>query len=284
MGSAPSLILTAILAVLYSLSSPLPATDLPPQVSATLSQISPTATVIESTPFQAAGENLYVVEVEIPETRQTREWYLDSHGVPMGVQIFGRELPKALRESLPASLRKKGGCMPDAVKIFERGQTLFEFERREKGVPRALGFGPDGHQIYTQIDSDQLPKALRKTLDHLIQSEGKLESILQRHGRRVPSYQLAFEREGKPLWITVAPSGKVLRREETADFETTPPPIQAAILAVSQTADPMRILRQSDGRADRFEVRLFKDCTLQVFLFTQSGKPLGPPMKPQRLP
>jgi hypothetical protein len=274
----------AILATAICLLGRLPAADLPAPVLAGVSEIAPRALASDSTTFQSAGEDLYVVEVEIPGNPQKREWYFDAHGVPVGVQIFGHELPPALHKSLPAGLRQKDGVVPDAVKIFESGKPLFEFEKRGGGGSRSLGFHPDGHPAYSQTDASQLSKPIRRAVHRLIEAEGELESILQRPGRPGPSYQLALKQQGKPLWITLAPSGKVLHREETAGLENTPPQVQAALVAAGGTVGRARILRQLEAKTERFEARFFKQGSLHILIVSNTGKPIGPALTPLRLP
>lgn len=271
---------TALLLVCATLH----AAELPPPVAASIPQISPAASPGEITPFDDAGETLYIVEVQVPGRQETREWHFDAHGVPVGVQVFEKELPPALREALSPHLNRKDAELSDAVKIFEGDKAMFEVEITFGKESKVLGFYSDGRPAYTETDLQSLPKPLRKSVNHLTQTEGALENILrvERKGREL--YQLALKRPQKPLWITLDASGAVAEREEVVDFKNTPESVQSAILAKAGSGDCVRVLLKRTVKTVEFEVHFFRDSKLHFLHLSQTGETQGPPVEPLNLP
>ena len=274
----------SVLTAWILLCAALEAAVLPPTVAASLIQISPTASPGEITPFADAGETLYIVEVQIPGSQATREWHFDAQGVPVGVQVFEKELPQAVRAALTPHLNRKGAELSDAVKIFEADKALFEVEITCERESKVLGFYSDGRPAYTVADLHSLPKPLQKSANELAQTEGALENILrvERNGRAL--YQLSIHRPKKPLWITLHPSGAVEEREEVVDFRATPESVQSAILAKADSGDRVRVLLKQAGKTLEFEVHFFRDSKLHILHLSETGETKGPPVEPLTLP
>jgi hypothetical protein len=274
---------TALIAFLMACPT-FQAAELPLAVAASIPQISPTASPGEITPFDDAGETLFIVEVQVPGSPETREWHFDAQGVPVGVQVFEKELPAALREALLPHLNKKGAEVSDAVKIFEAGKALFEVEITFGKESKVLGFYSDGRPAYTETDLQSLPKPLRKSINHLTQTEGTFENILRVEGRARELYQISINRPKQPLWITLDASGAVLEREEVVDFKATPEAVQSAILTKAGSGDRVRVLLKRAGKTLEFEVHFFRDAKLHIFHLSQTGETQGPPIEPLNLP
>jgi hypothetical protein len=272
--------LVALLAVEGRLS----AIELPPPLFASIAQISPGASPGEITLFEDAGETLYSVHIAIPGTTLEREWIFDGEGVPMGVEVFGKELPPALRTSLSAHTKSEGAEISRVVKIFEEGKPLFEVEFSIQGNSKVLGFYADGRPAYTERNLSSLPKPLQHSIKQCEQTEGTLESILQlwEHGPEL--YQIELKRPGKPLWITLKASGMVVKREEPVAYESTPEPVQAAILAKAGSGVRVRILRRQAWEVLGFEVCYLKDAKLHTLRLSQTGAFQGSPLEPLPLP
>jgi hypothetical protein len=262
------------------------AVDLPASVAKSLAQIAPadTAPIIEITPFNGAGESLYLVEIQIPGSSDKREWYFDAQGVPVGVQVFQKEVPRALSDFLTPWLLRKTASVSGMVKIFDSGHALFEVEVKALRDSRLFGFHADGTLAHTQTELSALPDLLQTSLKALLQTDGPLESILRLQGTIPALYQLAIERPDKPLWITVDASGAEVEREELVAFKSTPYPVQTAVLAKTGSGEGLRILSKRTGKTQEFTVHFFREVKLHTFRLTENGETAGPSPEPLALP
>jgi hypothetical protein len=280
--------LTPVVAAASALlfARPLPAVEPTPPVTEGLAQIAPAgaAGAKEITPFTGAGESLYLVEVQVPGSSETREWYFDAQGVPVGVQVFQKEVPQALSEFLTPWLLRKNASVSGMVKIFDSGRPLFEVEVKTARDSRLFGFYTDGTPAHTQTELPALPEPLQTSLKALIQTEGPLESILRLQGTLPALYQLAIERPDKPLWITVDASGAEVEREELVTFKSTPEAVQTAVLARTGSPGGLRILLKQTGKTQEFTVYFFREAKLHTFRLTENGESLGPSSEPMHLP
>lgn len=286
--ASPLPFLTPVVAAAAALlcAHPLLAVELPASVTASLNQIAPadTAPIREITPFIGAGENLYLVEVQVPGSSDTREWYFDAQGVPVGVQVFQKEVPQAMSDFLTPWLLRKTASVSGMVKIFDSGQLLFEVEVKTLRDSKLFGFYADGTSAHTQTELSALPESLQTSLKALLQTEGPLESILRLHGTIPALYQIAIKRPDKPLWITVDASGAEVEREEIVAFKSTPDPVQAAVLAKTGSSEGLRILLKRTGKTQEFAVQFFREAKLHTFRLTENGESLGPQPEPLALP
>jgi hypothetical protein len=286
--ASPLPFLTPVVAAAAALLSayPLLAVELPASVTASLTQIAPadTAPIREITPFTCAGESLYLVEVQVPGSSDTREWYFDAQGVPVGVQVFQKEVPQALSDFLTPWLLRKTASVSGMVKIFDSGQALYEAEVKTLRDSRLFGFYADGTPAHTQTELSALPEPLQTSLKVLLQTEGPLESILRLHCTIPPLYQLAIERPEKPLWITVDSSGAEVEREELVAFKSTPDLVQTAVLVKTGSVEGLRILSKRTGKTQEFTVHFFREAKLHTLRLAEDGEPLGPQLQPLALP
>ena len=260
------------------------AAELPAPVTASLAQISPSATLGEITPFEDAGETLYNVEVQTPGSSDAREWYFDGKGIPLGVQTFEKELPPALLESLSLLLKQKNAVLADIVKLYESGKVLFEVEISVDRESKVLGFYSDGRSAYTEAHLAELPKSLRKSIKQLEQTEGTVESILRLEASGRGLYQIAVNRPRTPLWITFDASGAVVEREEVMGFKGTPESVQSAILSKAGSGERVRVLLKRAGKTVEFEVHFFRESKLHILHLSQTGETTGDPLEPLSLP
>jgi hypothetical protein len=273
-------VLTALLLVCASLQ----AAELPAPVAASITQIVPRAFLREVTPFQAAGEDLYLAEVQSAESGEVREWYFDRQGVPVGVRVFEKELPPGLSKSLSLRLKPKGAAILDAVKVFEAGKPLYEVEIQGPTKSRVLGFYPDGKPAYTQRRMLDLPKALQKSILGIERTEGAVESAIHLESKGRDLYQLTIHRPSNPLRLTLNASGAVVEREEVVGSQETPESVQSAIAARTSSGEPLRVLLKQAGKTLEYEVHFFRDSKLHILHLSQTGETTGPPLEPLSLP
>jgi hypothetical protein len=140
-----------------------------------------------------------------------RQLTVAEDGTLLSKEVTLEQTPPPVRNTIQGQL--KGAALVCIDKTYDETDIYFEATVTNKGgTERSFTVGLDGKLLSTEISIDEVPAAVRKTIETSI-SVGHLESISRMVEEDETSYYVEFSRDGQERDLSVGEDGKLQNME-----------------------------------------------------------------------
>ncbi|MDB6016234.1 MAG: hypothetical protein JWR19_723 [Pedosphaera sp.] len=240
--------------------------DVPAAVQRTIQAQSKGGKLGEIERDEKEGEVTY--SVGLTQDGKERDFAVAENGRLSSVEVSLDETPEPVQKAIKTAVG--GGILDNIDKVLEEaGTNSFEVDMTTKsGEDRVFNVGIDGKLLRFQMALEELPPAVRKTIES---QAGKPGDIFRSYEGGEMSYEVKLNQNGKERELSVGPGGNL---ESMQVFPAELPPVGQATLKEKVGAGKLIQIYKAFGenRAFMYHVESRKEGKAFDFLIGPGGR------------